>query len=672
MKVSLGVKLTLAFGVIILLMVASSTVNYLLVTDSRDTYHRIADVRMESVMAGKDVTQGIYQSLAALRGYLILGDDPAMAEKMQQQLELAWQGIDDALGRYQSLSRHWTEVANHRHLEEVQTLLLAFKQAEHEIEAMAHTEANIPAYRVLLSDAAPRADRMLAAITGIIDIEARQAASPARKTLLKNLADTRGSLAVSLASIRAYLLSGDLSFVAAFEDKWRINDQRVSEINGSLSELMTPEQRQLWRTFTGIRNEFAALPPEMFRLRQADDWNLANAWLGTRAVPKAEQLLARLRLLNQSQEELLQVDLHHADENSTQQIGILVASAVICTLLAATLAVLFSRQLLLRLEQIVCRARAIAGGDISGQALTVKGGDELAELTRCINQMTGSLQKLVDETASSITSASQGVGQIHQANEEMAQGIGHQVQQMTQIATAIEQLSTSSGEVSHTSGEAARSAAEALDVAKSGGTLVNASLAHMEEIRTAFGQSADAVNGLEQQSRQITELLDVIKAIAEQTNLLALNAAIEAARAGEHGRGFSVVADEVRELAKRTAGATVEVEAVIGRIRGETEQTVALIEQGRVRVDEGVELSDKAIVALRGIIDCASDMAVKIELIATTAEQQSAVSGEIARNTDAASSVSYQVQSGVDNVVRLASRVSEDTQQRAEQLRAML
>ena len=672
MKVSLGAKLTLAFGVIILLMVASSAVNYLLVNDSRDTYHRIADVRMRTVLAGKDVTRGIYQSLAALRGYLILGDDPAMAVKMRGQREEAWQGIDDALDRYHSLSQHWTEAVNHRRLEEVQALLVEFRQAQQSVEEMAHTEANIPAYRVLLAEAAPRASRMLDEITGIIDAEAHLAATPERKTLLKNLADTRGSLAVSLANIRAYLLSGDLAFVSAFEAKWRINEQRVALINGRLTTLMTAEQRRLWSDFVRIREEFAGLPQKMFSLRQADDWNLANAWLRTRAAPKAEQILARLRQLNLSQEQLLQADLLHADENTSQQIGILVTSAIVCALLAAVLALLFSRQLLQRLELIVSRARAIAGGDISGQALTVKGSDELAELTHCINQMTGSLQRLVDETAASITSASDGVGQIHQANEEMAQGIGHQVQQMTQIATAIEQLSTSSGEVSHTSSEAARSASEALQVAKDGGDMVNASLTHMEDIKTAFGRSADAVNGLELQSRQITELLDVIKAIAEQTNLLALNAAIEAARAGEHGRGFSVVADEVRELAKRTAGATVEVESVIGRIRSETEQTVALIEQGRSQVDKGVELSDQAIDALRGIIDCASNMAVKIELIATTAEQQSAVSGEIARNTDAASSVSYQVQSGVNNVVRLASRVSEDTQERAAQLRAMI
>lgn len=195
MKVSLGAKLTLAFGVIILLMVASSAVNYLSVNESRDIYHRIADVRMGTVLAGKDLTRGIYQSLAALRGYLVLGDDPAMAVKMRGQREQAWQGIDDALDRYHSLSQHWTEGVNHSRLEEIQALLAEFRQAQQSVEEMAHTGANIPAYRVLLAEAAPRASRMLDEITGIIDAEAHLAATPERKALLKNLADTRGSLA---------------------------------------------------------------------------------------------------------------------------------------------------------------------------------------------------------------------------------------------------------------------------------------------------------------------------------------------------------------------------------------------------------------------------------------------------------------------------------------------
>jgi len=672
MTLTIGKKLGLSFGIILLLMTISAAVTYSLIIDSEKIQNTVVNLRMKTVLLGKDVINGINLSLAGLRGYMILGKEPNKAKVMKETRQSAWNSIESAIKEYDVLAKDWTVPANVNRLKEIKSELKAFRIAQQEIENISHTDNNIASYKLLLTDAAPKAGKMLTHITAIIDEESTLKATKERKLLLKNLADTRGSFAVGLANIRAYLLSGDNVFKANFEEKWQVNEQRVSTIYEMQVSLFTPSQQKSWKAFTEVRNEFKNLPAQMFSLRSGDDWNKANYWLGTKAAPRASKILSLLDEMKISQEKLLNSDIEEAASLGQTLKSTLIVITLVSLVLGIFCAILFSRDLLARLGNILTRAKSIADGDMSGEALEIKGKDELSDLTVSINQMSDSLLALVKKTANSMVDASKGTAEILTANQAMSLGVNEQTAQIEQIAAAIEELSNSSLEVANNCVDASDSTTAALKLAESGGEIVQNTLTQMISIKEAFDSSSIAITSLSTQSKQIEDILSVIKGIADQTNLLALNAAIEAARAGEQGRGFAVVADEVRQLASRTTDATAEVEEAIESMRQETEQAVNMMTKGGVKVEQGVDMTNNAASSLKDIIDSVNTMVEKIQAIAATAEEQSMTTAEVAQNTEAASTASRQVEREISNVVVLSTTVTQDTETKAKELLAMV
>lgn len=201
---------------------------------------------------------------------------------------------------------------------------------------------------------------------------------------------------------------------------------------------------------------------------------------------------------------------------------------------------------------------------------------------------------------------------------------------------------------------------------ESGRKIMSDNITTINQLETRLNQSVDAVGELQKMSSQIGSILDVIRNIAEQTNLLALNAAIEAARAGEQGRGFAVVADEVRVLAKRTTDSTSEIESMISNLQSSSSSASTVIESCMTDMELSVEQASTANSAMEEIQALILEISQMSTHITQAAAEQSETTGDIARSIEDINLIadgSYQAMSQIAqasaNLTQLANQQNE-------------
>ena len=318
---------------------------------------------------------------------------------------------------------------------------------------------------------------------------------------------------------------------------------------------------------------------------------------------------------------------------------------------AIFLAVIVTRSISKPLEHINKGLSQLSQGDLSTK-LPEEGNDEFSALSAKVNSLTDSLRELVgnileqEKRLIEITKESVELG-----NKSLSE-VDKQREQVTVTSTNtknVQDKSRSNLEQINEAMDALRTITrQSTDI----GQLVQKSSEQVSNQARQAESSAQVIGRLDDNSRNIGSILDVIKTIAEQTNLLALNAAIEAARAGEQGRGFAVVADEVRTLANRTHDSTEEIEQMIGNLQKDAAQAVKAINAGREQAQEGVDITQQVsqqVESIREIIERLSDIN---EHIVEDTEQQDVLLGDVATS--------------LNRIVALADSSAQSTRQSNE------
>ncbi|WP_371850993.1 methyl-accepting chemotaxis protein [Pseudomonas sp. R36(2017)] len=262
--------------------------------------------------------------------------------------------------------------------------------------------------------------------------------------------------------------------------------------------------------------------------------------------------------------------------------------------------------------------------------------------------MQDTLRETLQGIQSSAIQLASAAEELHALSEGTAKGIHRQTEEMQLAATAVTEMSAAVDEVSDNASRTSNASSYAKELADEGKGQVVSTRQTIDKLTDQLEQTTNTVFRLAEEVSNIGKVSDVIGSIAEQTNLLALNAAIEAARAGEAGRGFSVVADEVRNLASRTQSSTQEIERMIVGIKNVTQEGVEEMQQSGEFAACSQKMVGEADLALTQILERITEINEMNIVIASAAEEQAAVAREADRNLIAIRDISEESSSGVE------------------------
>ncbi|MCC5854601.1 MAG: methyl-accepting chemotaxis protein [Idiomarina sp.] len=383
------------------------------------------------------------------------------------------------------------------------------------------------------------------------------------------------------------------------------------------------------------------------------------------ASARAEAMAVQIDLVSDALDEVeLAATRLNADaaENATRDVNrafwIIVAVIVIGFVLAVALGLWVTRAVTQPLggepKDMQELAEKIAAGD-----LRITGHGQETGVLSAMLQMAEKLRELLaDMTAASgtVTASAQ---QTSETAESTSANVQEQEALVAQAVTAISQVVSTVEGIADASSRALAATRNAETETQSAERVFQETSAAISAVAEEVQRAAEVVQQVESQSHEIGTILEVIENIAEQTNLLALNAAIEAARAGEQGRGFAVVADEVRSLAKKTQDSTLNIQRIIEGLQKGTQSAVGVMSSSRERVDVTLEKSIAARGALDTIREAVGELTGINDQVATASEELASVTQEIKGNIDDISDRAKSSARGVENMTSSSRELSE-------------
>jgi methyl-accepting chemotaxis protein len=522
-------------------------------------------------------------------------------------------------------------------------------------------------------------------------------------------------------SLRSFILFGDEKHMADFD---AAHATALDSLSAAKAVTTIAATQETLKVITETETSYVMVAHEIADLVRAGKKDQALQTLTERGVPLLSKATSAITALTDQFSADTATTLKQANNTVTTAESRIVVAMAGATLIGLLIAFVIARGLSRPIRRLAAAAGTIAIGDLTLGAVPVQANDEIGDVTVAFNRMVANLQELlrsvvvsgnaitesvdalksttaqvaestgevtraageVAEAASTQNSSAQRAGivmeELHAAIGQIARGAQQEAQDAQATSTLVDEMVAAVREAQATAANVAAGSLQARAAAENGGSVVQRAAGGMHRIKEAVTASAGTVEELGHFSAQISDITTAIAEIAGQTNLLALNAAIEAARAGEAGKGFSVVADEVRRLAERSAKSATEIAGLIQRIQGGTAQAVAGMAQVTNEVSEGEALTDETARALNEIVTVVSRSVQDVQSIsqvmgriAESTEQVSEAFSSVAALTEENTAATEEMTAGADQVtdaVREIVAVAEANAAAAEEVSASM
>jgi methyl-accepting chemotaxis protein len=418
---------------------------------------------------------------------------------------------------------------------------------------------------------------------------------------------------------------------------WKQFEAQESKVNARLTELKTLATNQ---QDSALVSQVAALQEEHTQLgmkyRKGKDVFLAagaDPMVGDKAVTgidrdASEKMSALVKLLHEKGDKESTSIREHANNAVFVGIVTIIVSSILVIIFGIWL---INRRIINPIHDVIGYITLLSEGHFD-RGFQIQRQDELGSLAKAANILRDSLFGTFSQLKLSIDQLDISSVNLKDTSSVMAGSARDQLGRTDLVATAMHEMSATALDVAHSAEATAAAANQADRAAQEGEQVMQTTITMIASMSSEIENTASVIQQLDKDSRRISTVLEVIRNIADQTNLLALNAAIEAARAGEHGRGFAVVADEVRTLAKRTADSTAEINTIITTVQSGTKDAVQAIASSRLLSGDSVKKVAEADDMLQQITKAISEINNMTQQIATAAEEQTSVVEDISRN----------------------------------------
>lgn len=379
----------------------------------------------------------------------------------------------------------------------------------------------------------------------------------------------------------------------------------------------------------------------------------------TRLYPAMNSIVGGIGQLIEALLHETESDYLHQQQSFKQAVKMVIGVILFAALTSAGAGLYFARAILMRpLKSAMYFARDIANGHLNTH-INVSRQDEIGELVQALQQMQKGLRNMVQTIQSNSEKIASSSHDLASTTDAISEATSQQSEEALKINNSIHHLSSSIENINLLTNEARNISAHSGELSSQGEQIFEAVITDIQLISNITGKASSSVLELGEHSNQVSQVVSVIHDVAEQTNLLALNAAIEAARAGDQGRGFSVVADEVRQLAERTATSTKEITSKVNLITEGTATVVKIMKQQGEQVQESVNQAGEAGKAIRNIHLASTEVVSRIELIVTALEEQTRTNTEVTKSIEKITHMTNQNSQSSSEVATSSRRLAE-------------